>query len=188
MPLFLILMAVPLIEIALFVTIGERIGLWWTLASVVVTAVVGTIALRSQGFALLRRAMSAEAISNAPDLLSEGALVLVAGVMLLTPGFLTDAIGLGLLVPPIRRMAARFVVNRSTIIVSRRRADGADRRTEQTTRGPETRSHPQSNDRSNPSRPHAPSSAGLRSRPPRPGAGDVEDAVEIDPKSSGSQQ
>jgi UPF0716 protein FxsA len=81
MRLFLLFLAVPLIEIALFVLIGEAIGLGWTLATVLITAIIGTYMVRTQG-AL--------------------ALILFSGALLLTPGFFTDAIGFALLIPGVR--------------------------------------------------------------------------------------
>ena len=103
MPLFLILVAVPIIEIALFIQVGGFIGLWPTLAIVVATALAGTILLRSQGIATLNRLQSSMREGRNPaGPMAHGALILIAGILLLTPGFFTDAVALLLLVPPIR--------------------------------------------------------------------------------------
>lgn len=109
MPLFLILLSVPIIEIALFVTVGERIGLLWTLTIVVLTALIGATALRSQGFAVLRRAQSFSRPEDVSDVLIDGLFLLTSGLLLLTPGFLTDTIGFLLLIPAVRRALAKRV-------------------------------------------------------------------------------
>lgn len=114
MPLLLLLFIVPLIEVALFIEVGSIIGVWPTIASVILTAVLGSYLLRRQGLAALRDVQSRLAAGVNPGrLLADGAMLIVAGVFLLTPGFLTDAIGLLLLVPPVRawlfkRFAARY--------------------------------------------------------------------------------
>jgi UPF0716 protein FxsA len=102
--LFIALVATPMVEIAAFIVIGERIGLIPTLATVVLTAVAGTWLLRRQGFAVLRRVEQSMARQELPvAALFDGLCLLVAGLLLLTPGFVTDAIGLALFVPPLRR-------------------------------------------------------------------------------------
>lgn len=107
--LFLIFVAVPMIEIGLFIQIGGIIGLWPTLAIVVMTALIGTTLMRQQGLSALRdveRSMQGQ--GNPAESLAHGALILVAGVLLLTPGFFTDITGLCLLVPPIRKAVIKF--------------------------------------------------------------------------------
>ena len=103
MPVLLIFLLVPIIEIALFVTVGDNIGLLATLLIVVVTAIFGSTLLRSQGTAILfqlkQSAMTGEDITQ-PIL--HGVLIFAAGLLLLTPGFLTDTVGFALLVPNIR--------------------------------------------------------------------------------------
>lgn len=116
MPLFLLLLLVPLIEIALFIVIGGRIGVWPTIGIVVLTALAGAVMLRRQGLAALRSVQSRLMAGENPGrLLADGAMILVAGVLLLTPGFLTDTIGFLLLIPAVRgwlfdRLAPRLVV------------------------------------------------------------------------------
>jgi len=101
--LLIAFIAVPLIEIALFIEVGGAIGLWPTLAIVVLTAVIGTALLRRQGLAemnRLRAALDGQGDPSAP--LVHGAMILFAGALLLTPGFFTDAVGFALLLPPVR--------------------------------------------------------------------------------------
>lgn len=104
MPLFLILLAVPIIEIALFIQVGGWLGLWPTLAIVIVTAAAGAVLLRSQGQAEMqemRRRLSS--LEDPSETLASGAMILFAGALLLTPGFFTDATGLILMIPGVRK-------------------------------------------------------------------------------------
>ena len=114
-----VLLVVPLMEIAAFVVIGGQIGVWATLAMVVVTAVIGSFLLRWQGVSLLRRIQSEMAAQRLPakDLV-RGAMLVVAGILLLTPGFVTDAIGFLLFVPPIQDAVWSFVKSRVTLVGS----------------------------------------------------------------------
>ena len=102
--LLIAFIAVPLIEIALFIEVGGAIGLWPTLALVVLTALLGTWLLRLQGtmaMAELRRSFSE--VEDPSEPLAHGAMILFAGALLLTPGFFTDLVGFALLSPPVRR-------------------------------------------------------------------------------------
>ena len=99
--------AIPIIEIGLFIEIGGWIGLWPTLAIVIVTAFAGTTLLRLQGLAVLQRAQASTARNELPvQEVFDGLCLLIAGILLLTPGFFTDAVGFMLFVPPFRRFAA----------------------------------------------------------------------------------
>lgn len=114
--LFLAFLAVPLIEIALFIQVGGAIGLWPTLLIVIVTAIVGTFLVRTQGaMALnqLRGSLSSLQDPTAP--LAHGAMILFAGALLLTPGFFTDACGFALLMPPVRDAVIRFGKSRINV-------------------------------------------------------------------------
>lgn len=98
--LFLLL---SLAEIAVFVRVGSAIGVWPTLALVLISAVGGLAIVRLQGLATMRRARAALGRGELPAAeLFNGACLLLAGILLLTPGFLTDLVGLLLLVPPLR--------------------------------------------------------------------------------------
>lgn len=103
MYLFLAFLLVPLIEIALFIQIGGLIGLWPTLAVVVLTAVLGTWLVRSQGrMAMNQLRASFSELNDPTEPLAHGAMILISGALLLTPGFFTDAVGFALLMPPVR--------------------------------------------------------------------------------------
>ena len=101
--LLVALVAVPIIEIALFIQVGGVLGLWPTLGLVIATAILGAALLRAQGAGAMAQLQRALAEGQDPALpLIHGAVILVAGVFLLTPGFFTDAFGFALLVPPLR--------------------------------------------------------------------------------------
>ena len=113
------LIGVPLIEIALFIQVGGWLGLVPTLILIVLTAVVGAWMLRVQGFAVLTRAQRqlAEGVLPVAEVF-EGLCLLVAGALLLTPGFLTDAIGALLLVPACRALLYRLAGQRLELRVA----------------------------------------------------------------------
>ncbi len=119
MPIFLLLVAVPIVEIALFIQVGGWLGLWPTIGIVILTAAIGTMLLRAQGLAALGELQRRLAAGEDPSAtLAHGAMILVAGVLLLTPGFFTDGVGFALLTPPVRaaaiRLAIRFARSRMT--------------------------------------------------------------------------
>ena len=106
--LLLAFIAVPLIEIALFIQVGGVIGLWPTLLIVVVTAILGTTLVRSQGALAIRRLKrSFSDLRDPSEPLADGAMILFAGALLLTPGFFTDACGFALLMPGVRKRIFR---------------------------------------------------------------------------------
>jgi UPF0716 protein FxsA len=103
--LLIAFIAVPLIEITLFIQVGGVIGLGWTLAIVIATAFLGAALVRSQGAAALSRLQSSfNELRDPTEPLVHGAMILFSGALLLTPGFFTDAVGFALLVPQVRQM------------------------------------------------------------------------------------
>lgn len=111
--LFLVFVAVPLIEIGLFIQVGGAIGLWSTLAIVVFTAVLGAWMLRAHGVRTiekLRRSLTE--MGDPTEQLAHGAMLLFSAALLLTPGFFTDAVGFLLLFPPVRSMVFRALKGR----------------------------------------------------------------------------
>jgi UPF0716 protein FxsA len=111
MPVFILFLVVPFVEIYLLVEIGARIGAPWTILLVVMTAIVGAWLVRVQGLATWRRFQASLARNELPaTALVEGLCLLIAGALLLTPGFFTDAVGFACLIPPFRRaMIRRFL-------------------------------------------------------------------------------
>ncbi len=111
--LLALFLAVPLIEIALFIQIGGFIGLGPTLLVVVITAILGTWLVRQQGaMALSQIRGSLNELRDPSEPLAHGAMILLAGALLLTPGFFTDAVGFALLFPPVRVAAYRWLRRR----------------------------------------------------------------------------
>ena len=112
---------VPIVELLLFIWIQDRIGLGPTLLGIVVTAIIGASLVRRQGFAVWSRFQSELSAGGLPgQQITHGAMVLIGGALLLTPGYLTDAVGFLLMVPGVRevvrRVGGRFLANRITII------------------------------------------------------------------------
>lgn len=106
-----IFVAMPIIEIAVFIQAGELIGLWPTIGVVVLTAIIGTSLMRAQGLQTLAKAQSQMDQGEMPiGALFDGICILVAGVLLLTPGFVTDTFGFLLLVPPLRQLIGAKVI------------------------------------------------------------------------------
>lgn len=106
--LLLLFTTVPLVELALLLWIGARIGVLPTVVLILVTGVAGAALARHQGLAAWRRFQRALAEGRLPGReVVEGLLILLAGAVLLTPGVLTDAAGFLLLVPPVRRWIVR---------------------------------------------------------------------------------
>ncbi len=115
--LILIFVAIPLLEIALLIKIGQLIGFWATILIVLVTAIVGGWLLHSQGMEALRRVLAAVDEGKPPVTpILDGLLLLMAGFLLLTPGVITDTIGIILLIPPVRQLLARHVLSRAFVV------------------------------------------------------------------------
>ena len=113
MPLLLLLLAIPVGEVFIFLEVGSVVGTWPTIGLIVGTAVVGGVILRWQGLQTLARARQQLAANRLPVAeMAEGAALAVAAVLLLTPGFFTDALGTLLLLPPIRRSILRRLLAR----------------------------------------------------------------------------
>ena len=105
-----ILLVIPILEIAVFILVGREIGVLWTLACILLTAIIGSALLRIQGFTILSRIREETDKGRLPGReLGDGAMILVAGILLLTPGFVTDAIGFALFVPAFRTLLWRLI-------------------------------------------------------------------------------
>lgn len=120
--LLFVFVAVPIAEIAIFIEAGEKLGLWPTLGLVILTAVLGTALLRRQGLQALARVQQGLDRGEMPvGEVFTGLCLLVAGALLLTPGFLTDAVGFALFVPAVRRALSgailRAISTRETVWV-----------------------------------------------------------------------
>lgn len=115
--IFVLFLFVPLIEIALFIQVGGAIGLWPTIGLVILSAVVGTWLVQSQGmraWAELNGAL--RTFQNPTRPMAHGAMILLAGILLMTPGFFTDSLGLLLLIPQVRDWVMKTVGSRMTVV------------------------------------------------------------------------
>lgn len=123
--LLIVFIGVPIAEIALFIEVGGEIGLLPTLLACVVTAALGAWLARTQGASVLRQVQSRIWRGEVPAAeLVDAVMIMVAGVVLMTPGFVTDAVGLLLLFPPTRALARGLVLRRIADRVARRGASG----------------------------------------------------------------
>ncbi|WP_051321609.1 FxsA family protein [Chrysiogenes arsenatis] len=110
MPLFLLFVLVPLIELAVLIHVGSHIGIFNTIAIVIITAMVGSYYARREGIAVVLRIQTslAQGVMPAGELV-EGLMIFAGGAMLLTPGFVTDAMGLALIFPVSRSFFRSFI-------------------------------------------------------------------------------
>jgi UPF0716 protein FxsA len=122
LPLVLLFIAVPNVEIYVIIQVGQAIGALWTILLLVADSILGSMLMRAQGRAAWRRFNEAIAAGRVPAReVLDGVLVIFGGALLLTPGFVTDIFGLTFLLPPtravirgvlVRRVAGGFVVAR----------------------------------------------------------------------------
>lgn len=118
-----LLLVIPMAEIAMFILVGSQIGILPTLGLIVLTAIIGSILLRVQGLGILQRIAAETRAGRVPGReLIHGAMILVAGVLLLTPGFVTDTLGFLLFIPRLREAGWRLLRNRITIIATNQAA------------------------------------------------------------------
>ena len=123
--LFFLFLTIPLVEIGLFIVVGQSIGLWPTLLIVILTALSGTYLMRSQGVGVIRTLQERlNTLEDPSEPLVHGAMILFAGALLLTPGFFTDAVGLSLMVPGVRSWLASQLRSGITVATAARRQQG----------------------------------------------------------------
>lgn len=108
--LFIFLIGVPIAEIAVFIMVGDIIGALPTILIIILTAIIGATLLKRQGIAALSRLKRDVENNKVPaGAIGETLAVAVAGILLLTPGFITDAVGFALFVPSFRRWLGRRI-------------------------------------------------------------------------------
>ncbi len=118
MPLILVLLfiVVPIAELALLIQVGQLIGVWWTILLLIADAMLGSWLLKTQSRAAWRRFNDALADGRVPHReVVDGVLVIFGGVLLLTPGFITDVFGLLFLFPPTRVLLRGLLVRRGAL-------------------------------------------------------------------------
>ena len=115
LPLVLLFIVVPIAELAVVIQVGQEIGVLWTVAILVVDSIVGSVLMRAQGRTAWRRFNEAVAAGKVPAReVLDGSLVIFGGLLLLTPGFITDFLGLLLLIPPTRAVVRAALARRLT--------------------------------------------------------------------------
>lgn len=128
MPLLLfgLFIAVPLIEVVLFVQVGDAVGTLWTVLACLATAAAGAFLVRRQGLATMASARQAMDMGRVPAVEAfDGVCLILAGALLLVPGFFTDAVGFLLLLPPLRHALRGWLAARlATAEVDVRRGPG----------------------------------------------------------------
>ena len=116
--LFLLFAILPIVEIAILINVGEQIGGWYTVAIVIVTAFAGAHLVRQQGLSTLMQAQQKMQAGAMPGQeMAEGLLLVIAGVLLVTPGFVTDGIGFLLSLPMTRPLIAKGLVKHLSLKV-----------------------------------------------------------------------
>lgn len=106
----LIFITVPLVEMVLLMFVSKYIGIGGTLMLIILTGTIGATLARSQGLGVLHKLQNSLQSGIPPtDTLIEGVLVLIGGIVLLTPGILTDAVGFSLMAPVVRKKAAQWL-------------------------------------------------------------------------------
>jgi len=112
----ILFIAIPLVELYVIVAVGEEIGAFWTIILVLLTAIIGVNLLRIQGMSTLMKAQRSMAQGTIPAMeMVEGLALAVAGVLLITPGFITDSIGFLCLIPASRRAIIRYILTRAKV-------------------------------------------------------------------------
>jgi UPF0716 protein FxsA len=111
--LIVLFIVVPIVEIYAIIQVGQALGPWWTIAILIADSILGSMLMRSQGRAAWRRFNEGLAAGRPPAReVLDGALIIFGGALLLTPGFVTDIVGLLFLLPPTRAVVRRLLVRR----------------------------------------------------------------------------
>ena len=117
MPLFIIFILVPLIELYILLEVGSIIGSGWTFLIIIATAILGTKLVKQQGLSTWQTIQQKMAQGQLPaQSLFDGICILVSGVLLITPGFMTDALGLLLLTPAFRSVTYQQMGHRVRVM------------------------------------------------------------------------
>ena len=109
--LLIFFVVLPLVELCLVLLLGQYLGIAWTLVFIIGTGILGTWLARTQGLSTYQRIQQQLSQGRMPtDSLIDGALILLAGVLLITPGVLTDLVGILLMIPPSRILFRRWLI------------------------------------------------------------------------------
>ena len=108
----ILLITLPLTEIVVLFRVNDIIGVFYTLITIIITALIGTILVQKQGAKILFRIKTKS--ENPIQLISNGLFIAVAGILLLTPGFITDSLGFLTLIPNIRQKTINYLIKNIT--------------------------------------------------------------------------
>ncbi|MEH7157628.1 FxsA family protein [Neobacillus drentensis] len=109
--LFLLIILIPALDISLLLVSGKAIGLWPTIALIILTGILGAYLAKREGLQTIRRVQEQLSYGQLPgDALLDGICVLIGGTLLLTPGFITDITGFFFLFPPSRKAIKSFII------------------------------------------------------------------------------
>lgn len=130
--LFPLFVVITLLEIYVLVLVGQSIGAFSTIFLVVITALIGSTLLKQQGLSTLKKVQQKSAQGQTPGVeMLEGVVILVSGVLLLTPGFVTDIVGLLGLMPWSRNLMIGKISNHSEVIFAQKTTQFSPRRSVQ---------------------------------------------------------
>lgn len=116
MPFFIIFVLIPLLEISVFILVSDKIGLGTSLLLALITAIAGGALVRHQGLQTLRMAQKSLDKGEIPSQeIFDGLCLVAAGATLITPGFITDAIGFALLIPAVRKILMDKIASKIVI-------------------------------------------------------------------------
>lgn len=125
--LFGLFIFVPLVEVALFIEVGGWLGLWPTIACVIATALIGSFVIRLQGLDIARRAKTRLDNGDLPVREAfDGLCLVAAGILLILPGFFTDAVGACLLLPPVRSLLYGRMEKRIQVVAAQNRGSNGN--------------------------------------------------------------
>jgi len=109
--LAVVFLVVPIVELAVILQVGQAIGVLETVALLIAISVVGAWLVKREGVGVMRRVSAAVSAGRVPGReLADGALIVLAGALLITPGFLSDVLGIALLLPPVRAVLRPVLV------------------------------------------------------------------------------
>ncbi len=111
--LILLILAFPLLELAVLIKVGQWLGLWWTILLLIATGIAGGLIVNAQGMSAARRAAQSMQEGRPPlEPVVDSMMLMLAGTLLLIPGLISDAIAVALLIPPLRHAIARWGLSR----------------------------------------------------------------------------
>lgn len=116
----LLFLLLPLAEIATFIVVGHEIGVGWTLLLILASGLTGAVLLRIQGLGVLRKLQSASQTGENPGRqIVHGAMIVIAALLLILPGFLSDIVGILLFIPAVRDLGWRLIRERIRVVTRR---------------------------------------------------------------------